>query len=145
MADVRTYDPRALVCRLWGTTLNGWGEDDAIKLDPGSDESTTKISCDGLQVTRHRIVDPTMTLTVTLNPNSPARKRIDAVIELGRASANGADVGAFYMRDLMSGEEVTAPKAYVEKRPTIEKGKELKAYVYVFRLVDVQLADTEVT
>lgn len=109
--DAATFDTT-----FAGINLEGFGTDQAIKIEPNADHRSTRVGLDG-HVVSSKNNDKSATVTVTLKKTSRAHRALLALYSLDQNTPGGAGAGVFSMRDRLGGATESSPVAWIMRRP----------------------------
>lgn len=119
MPSFNTYDPSDMVLVLNGILIGGFAPDTFITIERSTETFTKTAGANG-DVTRTRNRDKTGTVTFRLMAASASNARLTALAKLDELFGTG--YGELTCTQLSSSDVTRAPNAWVEKRPTIERG-----------------------
>ncbi len=110
------HDAAAQDIILAGHRAEGFAPESVITIAPNADHRSVKVGADGLVVSS-KMNDETAEVTLTLLKTSPTHRYLVALYNLDRATPGGAGVGAFFMRDRLTGEEDSSEVFWIKRRP----------------------------
>lgn len=131
----KTYAADRVFVTLAGILLNsGYAEGEFLSIEPASDDWGDKAGADG-EVARYRTNDRRATVKFKCLQTASGNAELMALRNADVAAPNGAGVGALEVRDLSSGELLaSATYAWVQKIPTISRGREVAEYEWTIRV-----------
>lgn len=139
-ARVTTYAADEVSMSFLGQPLDGGFADGTfVSIEPASEDFTVKKGADG-ETARAKTNNKDALVKVTLLQTSLANNVLSAARQRDLAGVNGLGVGVFECRDRSSGVLLAhADKAWVEKAPTISRGKEISENEWTLHLADAAL------
>lgn len=126
-----TWDPRKLIVHWKGVPFKAWG-DDMLEITHENEIFTFRAGRDGGVIRSFNPNHDLATMTVTLLPNSPTAKFIEA--EIDRDTRTGQGFGPLSISERMSGFNGVSPFAFVSEHTDFTAGEELEDYEYMFVL-----------
>lgn len=132
--DVQTYDASENSLSISAISIDsGFADGEFVSIEPQTEDFTDKIGTDG-SVARSKSNDQRATIKVKLLQTSDGNTRLTALRTLALNGPNGADVGAFALRDRTTGVLLAyAAQAWVMKPPTLSRGREVVEYEWTLR------------
>jgi hypothetical protein len=130
MADLpSTYSPDEVMISFCGQDITGgMGDGDFISVEPAAEEYTTKTGADGSKA-RAKNLDRGAVAKITTLATGTANAILHALLAADAA-------GPFSMRDLNGSALVEAPMAWIRKRPTVARGKEVGTQEWEIELAE---------
>lgn len=121
--QTRTYNPKAVKMSYLGVPIeDGLNDGDFVSVEAQTPAWESVAGADGT-VSRARTNDDRVSITLTLLQNSAANAFLNTQFLLDTESENGAGVGPFYMKDMVTGDTVLVPEAWIANRGAIVRGK----------------------
>ena len=114
--------------------LAGFGPDTMVTIEVDEDAFTIVKGVDG-DVTRSKTLGQTALITVMLMSSSPSNGVLSAAHSLDQKSAGGAGIAPLMIRDRNGTSVFATDKAWVEKMPTVSRGKQAAAQEWKIRAV----------
>lgn len=114
--DFGEHDAAQIDIILAGHRAEGFAPDSVITIAPNADHRSTKVGADGLVVSS-KMNDETAEVTLTLLKTSATHRYLKALYRIDRSTPGGAGVGAFFMRDRLTGEEDSSEVFWIKRRP----------------------------
>lgn len=113
---VTTYDPARTFVSFGYVILGGYADGEAITIERDSDEESAVAGVDG-DVVRVRNASRLARVTIRLQGGALANQLLRSLRALANPLIPSADQGAFILRDLSTGVEVSSPTAWISKEP----------------------------
>lgn len=132
---LKTYDPGQHDVIFAGRLLEGFGEDTFIAIAVEAPGFSDRVGVDG-EVTRAKSYDRRATISVTLMQTSQSNDVLSAIYEADRAAPNGAGVGGVRVVDRSGTTVFEASKAWIQREPDAELGREAGERVWEIRCAD---------
>lgn len=121
--QTRTYNPKALKMSYLGVPIeDGLNDGDFVSVEQQTPAFESVAGADGT-VSRARTNDDRVTITLTLLQNSAANFFLNSQFLLDTESQNGAGVGPFYMKDMITGDTILVAEAWISNRGAVTRGK----------------------
>lgn len=120
-----------------GLPVEGFNGDDGVEIAYESDVWTSEAGADG-EVVRSATNDRRATITFHLNETSALNAFFRAKVLVGRTAGIG-DTFSFFLKDLHTGETVTAPQCWVQTDPGVSKARAAGARDWVCMGADVTI------
>lgn len=117
------YNSREVLISFGGVEIVGFGEDTMVSWEWDSEFTTDKVGVDG-KVSASKTNDYRGTVTFTLMQTSPSNAVLAAFAAQRRFGTSSIGVSSLHVEDLLSGESLTAPNAWVLVPPSGELGSE---------------------
>jgi len=140
MGSLRAWNIRDLAVSLNAVPLDGgYGEDEVMALEWAEDQYTAFVGADG-EVSRASTNNGLATVSLTYAHTSPANDRLQGMLLLDMATANGAAAGAFSARDLYGRMVVSSERAWIMGYPSVTLGKTIQTLQWKIQLADATVA-----
>jgi hypothetical protein len=135
-----TYAADEVSVSLAGTLVgNGTADGDFVTIETESEDFTDKVGADG-EVARAKTNDRRATVKLKLLQTSLSNNFLSALRLSDINNPNGAGVGEFEVRDRSSGVLLAhSDKAWIQKPPSLVRGKEVAEYEWTIRLAHAEL------
>lgn len=131
-SPAKRYDLKLVQLILGGYPIEGFGESDAVSIEPVSGVTESSVGADG-QVTYSSTNDNRAKVTITVRENSVAHKHLHTLLEAQRAAPILAAL-PFLLLDPISGERISSQQFVFTGRPTVTKSKTVSDRVYTGEL-----------
>lgn len=136
---LKTYSADEVSLSLAGYQIDsGFADGEFVSVEPAADDFTDKAGADG-EVARAKTNDRRATAKVKVLQTSQANDLLSQLRTLDINAPNGAGVGVFLLRDRSGGLLVRAEKAWIQKPPTVSRGREIAEYEWTLRLAKAEL------
>lgn len=132
---MRNYDPKEVSAVAGGHLVAGFAEGEFIRVEPNADEFVDVAGSQG-DVSRARIGDRRVTVTLILQQTSPSNDVLTAFAELDRTTPNGGGVFSFLLRDRQGTTLIQAEEAWVQRRPDVTFSNEVTNREWTIRLAE---------
>lgn len=121
----KRYDAAQVTIVVCGILIDsGFDDGEFLSIEQAEAIYTKKVGADG-EVTRSRTNDNSATCTITLMSTSDSNTYLGALTNAGILAKNGADIGAFLVRDRVSGVCMyAADKCWVAAWPQVTYDKD---------------------
>lgn len=138
--NVKVFSADEVDLMIAGILINsGYSEGEFVSIEMASDDFGDKAGADG-EVARFKTNDRRATMKVKLLQTSQGNDTLNQLRKLGIDGINGADVGVFELVDRSSGAVLAhADKAWVQKPPTVSRGKEVGETEWTLRAAHMDL------
>jgi hypothetical protein len=130
--SVTTYDASQVTIVLSGLPLTGFGPDTFVNVEQDEDSFGLQIGADG-EGSRSKSNNRSATITVTLLQGSQANDLLSALHNLDINSPAGDSIGPFLLKDNSGRTIINAAKAWIQKPPPVEHGREAGTREWIFR------------
>lgn len=131
---LRHYNAREITINFAGLDLNkGAGEDEFVSIEEDEDFFTITKGVDG-EITRNERPNNSMMVTITLMASSDTNDKLSAIHELDRRTPGGAGVAPFLYRNRLGTDLLASAEAFITKRPTRTRGKQVGTVQWVFQV-----------
>jgi len=121
--QTRTYNPKATKISYLGVPIeDGLNDGDFVSVEQQSPAFESVAGADGT-VSRARSNDDRVSITLTLLQNSAANFFLNSQFLLDTESDNGAGVGPFYMKDMITGDTILVAESWIANRGPVTRGK----------------------
>jgi hypothetical protein len=132
---VSTYSADELTISLAGLLLgDGIADGDFITIETAAEDFVATVGSDG-EVARAKTNNRMATVKIKLLQTSLANNRLSTLRQTDIDTPNGAGIGEFQIRDRSSGVLCCkAPKAWIEKPPSLVRGREIATNEWTIRL-----------
>lgn len=133
--DLQTHDASETTLSVAGILLeSGYDDGEYVSIEPQTEDFTDKIGTDG-SVVRSRTNDRRATIKIKLLATSDGNAKLSQLRKLAIDTPNGADVGAFQLRDRLTGVTLAyAAQCWVQKPPTLSRAREVASYEWTLRV-----------
>jgi len=131
-APIKTYDLDRVILVVGGLPVNGFGETDAVSIEPVEQRTVVSYTADG-QATASRSGVRGYRATITVSETSLGYKTLAGLQAVQRAQ-NPIVQMPFALEDLNNGDSVIDQYAVFTDAPTISKGKTVGERVFVIEL-----------
>src|SRR4051812_43728960 len=123
--NVKTYSPDEVTIAIADRLIeSGFTSGEFLSIERAANRFTTKIGADG-EAARAKVLDRSALVKIKLMQTSLGNDTLAALVALGEAGENGADVGSIVINDLSGNMVCRGDKAWVEKEPTVGRGAEI--------------------
>lgn len=136
MGTFRNYDPSRVSFSFSGLTITGYQSGTFIDVERKADGFEMHVGSLG-DVTRTRNLDRTGSVTLTLMAQSPENDLLQAIADEDEQFGTG--FGALQILDHNGNMECHATRAWIRKRPKIERAKEAGSTVWVFDCAELEV------
>lgn len=133
MGAVKSYDFRKVITTVGRINLSGYGDDGGIEVDWGSAAMEKAVGAYG-DVTYSKINDESCTVTITVRESSRTYRDLMALQRTQAAGEGPIEPLAFYMRDLINGDELKDRYCVFMELPSMSKGRTAGDRVFVLDL-----------
>lgn len=132
--DLRTHDAAETTLSIGGILIDsGYADGEYLSVEPQAEDFTDKVGTDG-SVVRSRTHDQRATIKLKLLATSKGNAVLTQLRALALNTTNGADVGAFVLRDRLTGVMLArSAQVWVQKPPTLSRGREVAEYEWTLR------------
>lgn len=132
--SLQTYDANETTLSIGGLLIDsGFADGEYVSIEPQTEDFTDKVGADG-SVVRSKTNDQRATMKVKLLATSRGNALLTQLRNLAMSTPNGADVGAFILRDRSTGVILArAAQAWVMKPPTLARAREVSEYEWTLR------------
>ena len=132
--DLQTYDANENTLSIAGLLIDsGFADGEFVSIEPQTEDYTDKVGTDG-SVARSKTNDQRATIKVKLLATSTGNAKLTQLRNLALTGPNGADVGAFILRDRTTGVILArAAQTWVMKPPTLSRAREVAEYEWTLR------------
>lgn len=138
MARVTTYDSKQVVLSIADRRIDsGYADGVFVTVEFEADDWVDKTGTDG-EVARSNTNNRNGTAKVKLLMTSLGNNVMSQLRNLDVNSTNGAGVGSFLLQDLSGGMVLRAEHCWIQKRPNVERGREIVEYEWTVRLIDIE-------
>jgi hypothetical protein len=131
----KTYDPGKVIVTFKGQLISGFADGTFISAERAGDAFTKTVGSGG-EVARSRNRDKSGTVTLTLMETASGNAILAAFANQDELLGTGQ--GVLFIKDL-SGNELISGNAWIQKRPTMEKGKEVSNREWTFAVESLEL------
>lgn len=125
----KTYDLKRVLMTVNGVPVSGFDEGEAVTVEFNEDAWKMKVGADG-EAVRSKTNNRSGKLTFNVLYSSSANNIFESLRLADELTNSGQ--AAIYLKDLASGTEVFAARAWVTKSPNITFGQEAGAREWVF-------------
>ena len=132
--DLQTYDANENTLSIAGLLIDsGFADGEFVSIEPQTEDYTDKVGTDG-SVARSKTNDQRATIKIKLLATSEGNAKLTQLRNLALTGPNGADVGAFLLRDRTTGVILArAAETWVMKPPTLSRAREVAEYEWTLR------------
>lgn len=134
--EVHTYSPDEVSVSFKTFRLYGFDDTNFIDAERKEDGFTMHVGVLG-DVTRTANLDRTGTITLVLMAESSANDILQAIADLDEKFKNG--IGSFQILDHRGNMEIHASKAWIRKRPKVERSKTSGKTTWIFDCADMEV------
>jgi hypothetical protein len=138
MASTYEYDSDQIAVTLGGILIGGSADGSFLKIEMETDDFSDVAGTDGT-VVRSKTLDGRATVTISLLQSSVTNNALSALRAISLATANGAGVVPFLMKDLNGTTLCGAAHAWIQKAPDQEFDRGAKSRDWVIRCADMRL------
>jgi hypothetical protein len=135
MGDFHEYDPDQHDCLFALVPMSGYAEDAMVTIEEDEDAFTIKKGVDGA-ISRSKNLGQTALVTVHLMSTSKSNATLSGLHEQDRLQPGGAGVAPILIRDRNGTSVFSSDKAWIEKRPTVTRGKEATPREWKIRVIN---------
>ena len=120
--STKVYDSNAVDCIAVTVPITEGKADNFVTVSPTGPAFETAIGADG-QVTRFATHEERVKIKIRLKRSSVHNSQLAAIHAADRASAGGAGLGGFLLKDNTGATIIATDKAWIESLPEWEMGK----------------------
>lgn len=137
-SNVKTYDAKQVVLMVADRRIDsGYADGVFVTVEISAQDWNTKTGTDG-EKARSRSNDNGAIAKVKLMQTSLGNNTLSQLRNLDVNSTNGAGVGSFLLQDLSGGMVLRAEHCWIQKRPNVERGREVSELEWTIELADVE-------
>lgn len=119
----KVYDPDKVAAIFGAVPINGWAEDEFIRITPTSEAFVSVVGVDG-EVTRSKTKDGRMRVSFILAQSSFSNALLSAIHLSDLEGSNGAGIGICSITDLSGSTLFLAPEGWIVGWPEQGYGKQ---------------------
>lgn len=135
---MHTYNPKEVTVIYGGIILTGFGDGDFINVEREAGDWSDFAGVDG-EVTRSRLNDPRLTITLTLSQASPGNRVLSDLRKADAETGNGAK--DLLIRDLRGETLLYCSKAWIQNPPAISFAREAGTREWELRGIEAERVD----
>lgn len=136
--DLKTYVGKEVTLDVGGHMVEGRADDTFLQIAQASDDWTDYIGTDG-EVSRAGTSDDRATITVLLAQTSSSNDVLGALRVADKLTKKG--VVAVFVRDRNGRAVYKADKAWIQKGPDVDFGREIKGRSWILRCAKLERVD----
>jgi hypothetical protein len=137
MGTFHEFDPDQHDVLFALVPMSGFAEDLMVTIEEDEDAFTIKKGVDG-DISRSKNMGQTALVTIHLMSTSKSNAVLSALHDQDRKAAGGAGVAPILIRDRNGTSVFASDKAWIEKRPTVTRGKEADAREWKIRVINYE-------
>lgn len=137
-APLYHFDPKDLLVTFGEVLVEGFADDSYLTIDQVEDDAQIYVGADG-QGTRSMSNNNAATIELVLAASSPTNALLSALSKVDRTTGKG--VRALLIKDKNGNDLFLAAKAWIQRRPRREWGKQQGARTWTFATHDLDDLD----
>lgn len=123
--DVKNYALSEVTCNFMGVPIeSGFGDGDAIRIEPASPSFTSKVGADG-SIVRCATGNKLYRVLINLLKTSDGNQVLSAIHNFDIRTSNGSGIGPLLVRDRLGTSIFQAGKAWIVTSPAQAYGAEV--------------------